>query len=173
MQSRPTVINLTHGKTTNLCDEKWMCVCVHSPKVMDDYSQWYLALLIPDSRLNTRNALGTRTYVYCKKKFIDRKKSRKFNTTKFFLCKLFSTWKFPDLWCYSIAMIQPGNCLPFCIFKQMQHYYPCFYKLINFPYTHTMHSSPEVYCLSIGPLGYIRQVGCVWFIHPLSSIVLI
>ena len=41
---------------------------VHTPRgkcLIDDYSQRYLALPIPGSRLNSRNAPGTRSYCNC------------------------------------------------------------------------------------------------------------
>ena len=82
-------VHTSRGK--NLIDDySWQPQC---------YSQWYLSLPIPGSRLNTRNALGT--HPLCNrqllKNFCGLNEPRKFNTRKTFYLNCFFTWKFPDL----------------------------------------------------------------------------
>ena len=84
-------------------DDQWISLHmqVHTPWdkcPIDDYSQWSLALLIPGSRVNTRNSPGTCPYCNRQplKKFPNQMKPRKFNTTKF-SPDLFLTWKFSNL----------------------------------------------------------------------------
>ena len=70
--------NLTREKTLMLWWSMNKCACTSTPPrgkcPIDDYSQWYLALLTPGSRLSARNAPGARPYCNCQplKNFMDR-----------------------------------------------------------------------------------------------------
>ena len=61
------------------------------------YSQWYPALPIPGSRLNSRNAPGARPCINRQplKKFHELNEPWKFNTTKFFYANCFWSENFP------------------------------------------------------------------------------
>ena len=95
LQWRP-IVKFNIRKRTCTSDDQWISMPqVHTPRceyLIDDYSQRYLALSIPDSKLNTRNAPGTRPYCNFEplKKFTDQMKLQNLTSHKFFTWIIFN-----------------------------------------------------------------------------------
>ena len=84
------------------------CLIDNHSRQLQHYSQWYLALSIPGSRLNDRNAPGAHLYCNCQplKKFRASNELWKFNTTKlfyvnFFLYPIYGVWHLMHAHIYS------------------------------------------------------------------------
>ena len=110
--------------TPNFCliravcsNDQWIKVCAGPhPQFrcpIDDDSQWYLALPIPDSRLKCYVA-GSRPYSMVEK-FHKSNKTSKFNAQNF-LHTLFLTWKFPDYMMYMYTTFW-YLCIHVCVLK--------------------------------------------------------